>query len=60
MRGDGVMWCSRGGGRCGRLMSVVWDETGDEVAAFFFRAEVGIRDSCLSRGLGDAYVRSAL
>ncbi|CZS11808.1 hypothetical protein CDFC105_93952 [Clostridioides difficile] len=30
---------------------------GGEVVVFFFQAEDGIRDFCLSRGLGDVYKR---
>ncbi|CZR72161.1 hypothetical protein CDFC105_00684 [Clostridioides difficile] len=30
---------------------------GGRVGVFFFQAEDGIRDFCLSRGLGDVYKR---
>ncbi|CZR75388.1 hypothetical protein CDFC105_03973 [Clostridioides difficile] len=33
---------------------------GGGVAFFFFQAEDGIRDFCLSRGLGDVYKRQTL
>ena len=32
----------------------------DEVTIFFFQAEDGIRDFCLSRGLGDVYKRQSM
>ena len=35
----------------------VRDRTGSSESSFFFQAEDGIRDFCLSRGLGDVYKR---
>ncbi|CZS11797.1 hypothetical protein CDFC105_93917 [Clostridioides difficile] len=33
---------------------------GRDIGGFFFQAEDGIRDFCLSRGLGDVYKRQIL